>query len=140
MTLEIAQKCGIRVPRSYRITNLQDLQQLADGLEFPVVAKPYHKSAETDFKVRYFNNFESLCSVITGDSEFPHRVLLQEYCPGDGVGIEMLIHNGRAIATFQHRRIKEFPHTGGASVVAPSMGGGVGVGLLHLRSWAWWSS
>jgi predicted ATP-grasp superfamily ATP-dependent carboligase len=118
MTLEIAQKCGIRVPRSYRITNLQDLQQLADRLEFPVVAKPYHKSAETDFKVRYFNNFESLRSVITGDSEFPHRVLLQEYCPGDGVGIEMLIHNGRAIATFQHRRIKEFPHTGGASVVA----------------------
>lgn len=120
MTLEIAQKSGIRVPRSYRITNLKDLQQLADDLEFPVVAKPYHKSAETDFKVRYFKNFESLRSVITGNSEFPLRVLLQEYCPGDGVGIEMLIHNGRAIATFQHRRIKEFPHTGGASVVAIS--------------------
>jgi predicted ATP-grasp superfamily ATP-dependent carboligase len=45
-------------------------------------------------------------------------MLLQEHCAGVGVGIEMLIHEGKCVAVFQHRRLKEFPYTGGFSVTA----------------------
>ena len=38
--------------------------------------------------------------------------------PGDGVGVEMLFHQGECIAAFQHRRLKEVPHTGGAAAMA----------------------
>jgi protein-tyrosine-phosphatase len=46
--------------------------------------------------------------------------MLQEYCPGDGVGIETLIHHGEPVAMVQHRRLKELPSTGGVSVLAVS--------------------
>jgi predicted ATP-grasp superfamily ATP-dependent carboligase len=118
LTLEIAQKCGIRVPQSYRIRTLAELEAMSNSLQFPLVAKPYHKSKETDFKVRYFRDLDELRRALTSDEELGSRILLQEYCPGDGVGVEVLLHQGQAIATFQHRRLKEVPSTGGAAVVA----------------------
>ena len=118
LTLEIAKRAGIRIPGSFRATNLAELEALRDKLQFPVVAKPYHKSSETDFKVRYFKSFEDLHRAMESDDQLGSRILLQEYCPGDGVGVEMLIRNGEPIATFQHRRLKEVPHTGGAAVLA----------------------
>jgi len=118
VTLKIAQECGITIPRSYRARSLAELEALAPELQFPVVVKPFHKSKETDFKVRYFRNIDELRDAMEADEELGSRILLQEYCPGDGVGVEMLIHQGEAIATFQHRRLKEVPSTGGAAVVA----------------------
>ncbi|HEY1264401.1 MAG TPA: ATP-grasp domain-containing protein, partial [Terriglobales bacterium] len=118
LTLEIAQRCGIHVPRSYIFSDLAELEAFAPDLQYPVVAKPFHKSKETDFKVRYFHSYDQLHEALAGDPELASRVLLQEFCPGDGVGIEMLIHEGEPVATFQHRRLKELPHTGGAAVVA----------------------
>ena len=45
-------------------------------------------------------------------------ILLQNYVPGHGVGIEILLHRGKCLAAFQHRRLRELPYTGGVSVVA----------------------
>ena len=118
LTLEIAEHSGIRVPGTYQAANLHELQQLAPRLQFPVVAKPFHKSKETDFKVRYFHSYDELHDAMMADDQLGSRILLQEYCPGDGVGVEILIHNGDPLAVFQHRRLKELPHTGGAAVVA----------------------
>lgn len=118
LTLEIAEKCGIKVPGTFRAENLAELDALAGKLEFPVVAKPFHKSKETDFKVRYFKSIDELRSAMKADDQLGSRIMLQEYCQGDGVGVEMLIHEGQPVATFQHRRLKEVPSTGGAAVVA----------------------
>jgi protein-tyrosine-phosphatase/predicted ATP-grasp superfamily ATP-dependent carboligase len=115
-TLEIARQCGIEVPREYALSGLHDLSGLDSALAFPVVAKPRQKSSTEPFKVRYFHNPETLSSAI--EKGVLKEVLLQEYCSGDGVGVEMLIHDGECLAAFQHRRLKEVPHTGGAAVVA----------------------
>src|SRR5215469_5303154 len=45
-------------------------------------------------------------------------MLVQEFCAGTGVGVEILLHRGECIAAFQHRRLKELPYTGGVSVTA----------------------
>ena len=50
--------------------------------------------------------------------EFTPPMLLQEYCAGAGVGVEMLMHEGNCLGVFQHRRLKELPYTGGVSVTA----------------------
>jgi predicted ATP-grasp superfamily ATP-dependent carboligase len=42
-------------------------------------------------------------------------VLLQQYVRGEGHGIELLASEGRPLAAFQHRRLREVPITGGAS-------------------------
>jgi len=115
-TLAAAQQCGIRVPREFVISTAKDLETLLENLTFPVVAKPRQKSSAEAFKVRYFRSEADLSEALTTGAL--GEALLQEYCPGEGVGVEMLLHQGECVAAFQHRRLKELPHTGGVAVVA----------------------
>ena len=115
-TLAAAQQCGIRVPREFVISTVKDLETFLENLTFPVVAKPRQKSSAEAFKVRYFHSEADLSEALTTGAL--GEALLQEYCPGEGVGVEMLLHQGECVAAFQHRRLKEMPHTGGVAVVA----------------------
>jgi predicted ATP-grasp superfamily ATP-dependent carboligase len=120
-TLQIAGKTGIHAPSTYRVSSPEELETLSNELRFPVVAKPYDqggKSAGVDFKVRYFQTCESLRHALTTDDRLGAKLLLQEFAVGDGVGIEVLIHHGQPVAIFQHRRVKEFPASGGVAAVA----------------------
>jgi predicted ATP-grasp superfamily ATP-dependent carboligase len=118
LTLDFARRAGIHVPSTYRVSNVSELEILSNQLRFPVVAKPYHKSSEMDFKVRYFQTYELLYQALADDDQLGSRLLLQEFAKGDGVGIEMLIHHGELVAIFQHRRLKELPASGGVAAVA----------------------
>jgi predicted ATP-grasp superfamily ATP-dependent carboligase len=118
LTLEVAHGAGIPTPSTYRISNSGELEALSSQLRFPLVAKPCDKSDEMDFKVRYFQTYESLHQALAADKELGGKLLLQEFAQGDGVGIEVLIHHGEAVAIFQHRRLKEFPASGGVAAVA----------------------
>jgi predicted ATP-grasp superfamily ATP-dependent carboligase len=114
-TLSIAARSGIRVPREFAVTDSAGIAAIPQ-LTFPVVAKPRQKSAGETFKVRYFSSAAELSAALASGAL--EGALLQEYCPGEGVGVEMLIHNGDCVAAFQHRRLKEVPHTGGAAAMA----------------------
>jgi protein-tyrosine-phosphatase len=113
-TLEAAQKIGIKIPFTCTIT-AEELDSVASQLRFPVVAKPERKGAAA-FKVYYFHTLQELSKALNANSWGP--VMLQEYCPGVGVGIEILIHKGECIARFQHHRLKEAPVTGGVAILA----------------------
>lgn len=114
-TLAIADRCGLKVPFSCTVSSAQDLEPLAGKLQFPVVVKPAERRSQT-FKVAYCQNGPELVAFLTANQHGP--MLVQEYCPGVGVGIEMLMYQGIALATFQHRRLKEAPATGGVAVMA----------------------
>lgn len=114
-TLAIATQCGIRVPREFVVSALENLGDIPE-LTFPVVAKPRKKSSAEIFKVRYFHSERDLGDALK--SGVLNDAILQEYCPGQGVGVEVLFHQGVCIASFQHRRLKEVPHTGGAAAMA----------------------
>jgi protein-tyrosine-phosphatase/predicted ATP-grasp superfamily ATP-dependent carboligase len=122
LTLAAARRCGIAVPVAYEVADLNDLRAIREQLRFPLVAKGRSKRdiATSTFKVRYYQTFATLSAEFESDPEFGKRNLLQEYCPGEGVGIGLLLHQGEAVAAFQHRRLKEFPSTGGVSVMAIS--------------------
>jgi protein-tyrosine-phosphatase/predicted ATP-grasp superfamily ATP-dependent carboligase len=120
LTVVAAQRSGIPVPDSYHIAALSDLEAQREKLSFPVVAKASSKLGFHSTGVRYFRNFEELRQAFHSDPEFGRRLLFQEYCPGVGIGLEVLFHNRKAIAVFQHRRLKELPRTGGVSVLAVS--------------------
>jgi predicted ATP-grasp superfamily ATP-dependent carboligase len=47
-------------------------------------------------------------------------LLVQRRIIGSGVGIFLLLHDGQAVATFAHERIREHPPSGGASVYCRS--------------------
>jgi protein-tyrosine-phosphatase/predicted ATP-grasp superfamily ATP-dependent carboligase len=115
LTLEAAQKCGIQVPFTCTVANATELEQVAAQLRFPVVVKPGQKGAQV-FRVRCFPTLEMLSEALRMND--PGPVLLQEYCPGLGVGVEMLLHKGECVAAFQHRRLKEAPASGGVAAMA----------------------
>jgi len=118
VTLRVARQCGIKVPETYCLSDLPDLEAQRDALRFPLIAKPKAKLKVGAFKTRRLENYEELRRAFQEDPEFGAQNLIQELCTGVGVGIEVLLHNGEVIALFQHRRLKELPATGGVSVLA----------------------
>jgi predicted ATP-grasp superfamily ATP-dependent carboligase len=118
-TLAIAQGCGIEVPRTVRVSNSSQLQDLVGSLPFPWVVKPAQRETRTEeMKSCRLRTADEVATKFPRGREFTPPMLVQEYCEGVGVGIEMLLHQRQCMAIFQHRRLKEFPYTGGASVTA----------------------
>ncbi|HKW98481.1 MAG TPA: ATP-grasp domain-containing protein [Bryobacteraceae bacterium] len=118
LTLHAARECGILTPREYPFYSLKDLDKNRDAIDFPVIAKPADKQTELKFAVHRYDRFALLREAFLKDPSFGRNHLLQQYCPGFGAGVELLIWNDKVHAVFQHRRVKELPSTGGVSVLA----------------------
>jgi protein-tyrosine-phosphatase/predicted ATP-grasp superfamily ATP-dependent carboligase len=117
-TMQAAAECGIETPRGHNLKSLEDLRTARRSLRFPLIAKPASKHAGAAFKIRYYADFERLERDFASDPDYPAKYLLQEYAAGEGAGVELLMHDGRPLATFAHRRILEYPCSGGVSVLA----------------------
>jgi predicted ATP-grasp superfamily ATP-dependent carboligase len=118
-TLDVAQKCGLRIPKTRVISNSTQLFELASCLSFPWVLKPARKELNIEEnKSLTLKSASEVAARFPTPRQFTPPMLVQEYCGGHGVGVEMLLHNGECVAVFQHRRLKEFPYTGGFSVSA----------------------
>ena len=115
LTLETAQQCGIQVPFTCTVNSQDELESAASRLPFPIVVKPGKKGAAA-FRALYAKNLLELRTLLKRNKW--ESVLLQEFCPGVGVGVEILMHEGRCVAQFQHRRLKEAPVTGGVAILA----------------------
>jgi predicted ATP-grasp superfamily ATP-dependent carboligase len=99
-TMAYAQSLGVLTPRTYA--------SAADVQSFPIVVK----AATGTGAVSYVNSRVQLDSMdLTG-------AVIQEYIPGSGFGFYGLFNRGDLRALFMHRRLREFPVTGGASTAA----------------------
>lgn len=102
-TMNFAASQGIKVPRMYA---------KGDDVEsYPVVVKGLMESG----KVSYANSSDDLSRLDLQNS------LIQEYIPGEGYGFFALLNKGQPRAIFMHKRIREYPMTGGPSTVAESI-------------------
>ena len=120
LTLSAARACSVPVPRQVQPGPAVTIDQVSAELSYPVVAKPIGKLGRGEFKVKYFHNRQELLTATGQDPEFFQLYLIQEYCPGEGVGIEILMYQDEPRIIFQHRRLTEYPRSGGVSVVASS--------------------
>jgi predicted ATP-grasp superfamily ATP-dependent carboligase len=117
-TLELAASLGIPTPRTLVAWTADEAAAGAD-FGWPVVVKPeasrrLHDGAVEAFSVGYANSGAELRGQMEG-FHGSSAVLIQEYCQGEGHGVEVLMDRGRVLAAFQHRRLHEVPVTGGAS-------------------------
>ena len=125
-TFDLARELGVPVPRTDPVHTLDEARRIAPELSWPVVLKPQSSSLYQDqqsiesFQVSYANDVEDL-AVRVGEFEGRCAVLLQEYCRGTGYGVEVLMREGRPLAAFQHKRLREIPVTGGASAFRESV-------------------
>lgn len=117
-TLETARQCGIRMPRTFLVSSSAELSQLGQNLSFPIVLKPSEKQSTDEFKTSVIHDRQSLQQRFHASRRFTPPMLVQEFCAGEGVGIEVLMHTGEPVVAFQHRRLKELPPGGGVAVVA----------------------
>lgn len=118
-TLHVAQKCGLSIPKTRVVLNSAQLFELRSRFAFPWVLKPARKELTIeDTKSLTLKTADEVAARFPTAKEFVAPMLLQEYCGGHGVGVEVLLHDGECVAVFQHRRLKELPYTGGFSVSA----------------------
>ena len=118
LTLVTARRCGVRIPKSVVVSNSAALPEVARDLGYPFVLKPSVKKRSDEFKTCVITSTSDLENVFPAPHKFEPPMLAQEFCLGEGVGVEVLMHRGEAVALFQHRRLKELPHGGGVAVVA----------------------
>jgi predicted ATP-grasp superfamily ATP-dependent carboligase len=120
-TFEVARGLGVPVPETQIVRSVEEARNAAARLSWPLVLKPAVSCSYLPEKSRMESHFASYASdmkELTAEMEaFDDgcAILLQEYCPGTGVGVEMLAHRGQPVAAFQHKRLAEVPVTGGAS-------------------------
>lgn len=124
-TVDLALRLGVSVPRSVAIANDAELDSALDKFVFPTVVKPSRSvgtraSTMQQLGIDYaFNNNELLAKAKHALKY--GEVLLQEYCHGYGVGIELIADRGQIKYAFQHRRLHEVPLTGGGSSLRKSV-------------------
>lgn len=134
-TVDIAQKCGVPHPKTFLICDVKALREMAGELNYPVVIKPRMKVFWKDGKAvtmkvtstNYAYNEKDLISKYAKlMSKLKHIVpsdffIVQEYVRGVGYGVEVLMDNSNAMALFMHKRLREYPVTGGAGTLRVSV-------------------
>lgn len=120
-TMELARALNIPTPIEYQ--SIDEIQS------FPVVAKGIYESGQ----IQYINSPDEL------DNISQTNLIFQEYIPGEGVGFYALFNNGEVRAFFMHKRLREYPITGGASTAAVSIYDedlkDLGLKLLKALNW-----
>ena len=144
--LSAAPRMGIAIPEQIRVETAAEARSLDPAaIRYPVVLKPSRSVGEGDARsrrdgsgesadnatrtrtkltVRHAANAEQMASALAelteaGEAAFP--LLIQQRIEGPGIGIFLLLWEGRTLATFAHRRIREKPPSGGVSVYRESV-------------------
>lgn len=125
-TVELAQELDVPTPKTKLVHTVQEALEHGADFGWPIVLKPQNsrlyreQAAIESFTVCYAENMTQLAQQM---ARFEERcpVLLQEYYAGSGQGVELLMYEGRPLAAFQHKRLREVPVNGGASAFRESV-------------------
>lgn len=127
LLLRTAPEVGIAVPRQCEVFDRAAAEAAAKGgLRYPLVLKPARSVAESGGRwvklgVRHAADSGELRAVLDALPEAAYPLLVQERITGPGVGVFLLLWDGRLQAAFSHRRIREKPPSGGVSVYRESV-------------------
>ena len=127
---EYAVKVGISIPRSVALGSLDELDSVCNEINFPVVIKWADPNAVVNEleecgieleKVEYASSESELRKILNKYSKLSVLPMIQEYAGGEGFAQMFLVKEGQALLTFQHKRVAEWPPSGGVSAVCESV-------------------
>jgi len=124
--IEHAKRCGVPVPQTHVVEGRAELAHIIDRISYPAVVKPIRSRLETSAgwvlgTAQYADSREELERVFDAHAYLSsHPALIQERIVGPGVGMFALFDRGKIVAEFSHRRLREKPPAGGASVLSES--------------------
>ena len=118
--LDVARRCGIRVPRQYVLESRATAGNAVASVHGAVVVKPAKSvvvvnGRVTGLSVRFVADPTRLADTLAQYPEEAFPLLVQERTFGDGVGVFLLRQQGRTDLQFAHRRLREKPPAGGVS-------------------------
>ena len=125
-TLALAASLGMAVPASWQPLMGEDHAALAAAQSYPVAVKwadPNAVQAALDSaglaleKVEYARDARSLRAILARYDALGVWPLVQQYCPGQGLGQMLHMAGGAATLRFQHQRLREYPPSGGVSAL-----------------------
>jgi predicted ATP-grasp superfamily ATP-dependent carboligase len=101
---ELAQSLAIITPKTFKTPA---------EITLPCVVKPINLSSASG--VRYIRNQRSL-DELKRSGQWDKNLIVQEYVAGRGAGLATFCNQGNVIISSGHKRLAEYPVTGGASV------------------------
>lgn len=123
-TIKFAQDNNIPIPKTIYPNSIKDVEKISNEIKYPVVIK----APEECGSVKYANSAKELINLYNytcnsyksqiAKGKFPQ---IQEYIRGDGYGFFALFNHGEPRALFAHKRLHEYPPTGGPSTMAQSV-------------------
>lgn len=122
-----AERCGIAVPRTTLVDRGTLRTSDLEALEYPVVIKPVRSRLRTadgwtPASVHYADSPQAVVQLYHAHAYLrQHPSLIQQRIVGPGIGIFVLFDRGTLVAEFAHRRLREKPPSGGASVLSESV-------------------
>jgi predicted ATP-grasp superfamily ATP-dependent carboligase len=126
-TLQLAARLGVPIPATVCGASCRELLYRARALTFPVAVKPrghrLHASTANGvrFKSYYAESLDALAELLEPLEREAPALLVQEYAPGVGRCVAAVCRDGVPLSLFAYERDREFPLSGGVSVVRRSI-------------------
>ena len=144
--MQTAKSLNVPVPESWHAEDPYNLPCKLDSLPYPIVLKPgkswlLHLGQWQRTSVRFASNPAQARNILESDWAFKaHPFMIQENITGHGEGVFAIYDNGKPVATFAHKRLREKPPSGGVSVLSESINvdpvlGGHAHKLLQNANW-----
>ena len=102
---QLLDKVGLPSPRCHRTLDVS----------LPLVVKPSQGSSAKG--VNYVHSEEDRAALKTKLGLVPQGYVIQDFVNGEGIGFSGYFRNGQPLVSYAHRRIGEYPTSGGSSVV-----------------------
>jgi len=121
-TIQLANELGIPTPDTICPVSVDEVQKFAQKSGGPYVVKPRNGSGSRG--LRYVENATSLVEVYQEVASKHSSPVIQERLPaeGAGVGVSLLLSDDEVpLAVFCHKRLREYPITGGPSTLRVSI-------------------
>jgi predicted ATP-grasp superfamily ATP-dependent carboligase len=124
--MKLAVELKVAIPDTIFVT-AGDIQGIPEQImSYPVVVKPgcslvKKESGWQKTSVHYANNADELRNLYRQYEYLARPSLIQQRVLGEGQGIFALMNDGKPLALFAHRRLREKPPSGGVSVLRESI-------------------
>ncbi len=114
-----AASVGVPVPQTTFLGDDESVEELSERIKYPTVIKlargemfglaPEERYAIIKTKEEFLEKYPRFAT-------YGEKVLVQQYISGDGYGVSAVFgKNGEPLEVFAHRRIREYPASGGPS-------------------------
>ena len=120
-TIQIAEAVDVPVPNTFCPATVEEVASLASRWEGPAVIKPRKSSGSRG--LCYVDNPSEMVESYRKVSAHYSRPLIQEKIPSQGAGLGVFVlmdRKGDVTAIFGHRRLREYPVSGGPSTLCVS--------------------